>query len=270
MGSMFAGPKMPAPMNVGNVGKEAYDQNLRNARDNIGFNRIGQTDQFGNRVGYNADGSQFKEMGADARRYASGFGGLGDRYMSIAGDGGGGFGGSEGAFNSAYNAATAFSEPRMQRERAAMETRLLNKGLDPSSAAFKAGMTDLDENQSAARNTLTATLQDQIARQALAQRQQQVSELQPGLQYGFGTMGGDFANVPGVQVQNVDIAGLHRGNQQDQWNAYNAQNQQRNAMFGGLGGLFGSLLGGPFGGYLGRSLFGGGGQPTGGDHGYRP
>ncbi len=254
MGSMFAGPKMPAPMNVGNVGREAYDQNLRNARDNIGFNRIGQQDQFGNRIGYNADGSQFKEMGADARRFSSGLGGLGQDYMGRAGQG---IGDSGDALNQAYDWATSFTEPRMQRESAAMDTRLLNKGLDPNSAAYKSAMTDLSANQASARNTLAATLQNQFANQGLQQRQQTMGELMPGLQYGMGTLGGDFANVPRVDAQNVDIAGLHRGNQQDQWNAYNAQMQSRNAMLGGLGGLAGSLFGGPFGGYLGRSLFGG-------------
>lgn len=247
MGSMFGGPKMPQPMDVNAVGREANDQNIRNAQDNIRFNRINQTDQFGNRITYNADGSQSKEMGAFGNMFSQGLGGLGQQYMGRAGQG---IGDSSGALNQAYDWATSFSAPRMERQTNAMDMKLLNKGLDPSSAAYKGAMTDLAANQSAERNTLAAQLQNQFANQGLQQRQQMMSELMPGLQFGMGTMAGDFANVPQVGVQNVDIAGLYRGNQQDQWNAYNAANQSRNAMLGGLGGLFGSALGGPFGNWL--------------------
>lgn len=254
MGSMFSSPKMPSPMDVNAVAGQANDQNLRNAQDNARFNRIGQTDQFGNQIRYNADGSQTKSMGALGQQFSGGLGGMGQRYMDAAGQG---IGDSSGALNQAYDWATSFSAPRMERQTAAMDMKLLNKGLDPSSAAYKGSMTDLAANQSAERNQLAAALQNQFANQGLAQRQQQMGELMPGLRFGMGTLGGDFANVPQVGVQNVDVAGLAKQNQADQWQGYNAQQQQKNAMWGALGGMAGSLFGGPFGGYLGKNMFGG-------------
>ena len=254
MGSMFSGPKMPGPMDVGKVTNDANNQNLKNAQDNAKFNRINQTDQFGNTLRYNADGSQTKGMGEIGQRYADGLGAMGQRYMGQAGQG---IQDSSGALNQAYDWATSFSAPRMERQTNAMDMKLLNKGLDPSSAAYKGSMTDLSANQSAERNQLAAALQGQFANQGLQQRQQMMNELSPGMQFGMGSMGGDFAGVPQVGVQNVDVAGLQRGNQTDQWNAYNAQMQQRNAMFGALGGMAGSLFGGPFGSMMGKQFFGG-------------
>jgi hypothetical protein len=159
----------------------------------------------------------------------------------------------------------------MQREHAGMENQLANQGLDPSSEAYRNRMMDVSEQQANTRKTLAAQLQGQMFNQGLAGRQQSMNELNPGMQFGNMALGGNYVNAPGVNVGNVDVAGLARSNQQDQWNAYNAQMQQKNSMLGGLAGIGGSLLmapmtgGASLGGMIGSKILGGfgGGAPIG-------
>lgn len=250
---MGKSPKAPAPLDVDKVAGQAGTQNTKNAYETAGFNRVNQTDQFGNTLNYSQTGtdaqgnpifSATQGMGQTARQFAGGLSGLGQRYMDTAGQG---VGTSMDAMNRAYDAATAFSAPRQARQSAAMDTKLLNSGLDPSSEAYRNRMRDLTENQSAANNTLAAQLQGQMFNQGLAGRQQQLNELTPGLQFGMGAMSPNYANVPQVNVGNVDIAGLANASKGQEWQNYNAQMQQKNAMMGGLAGIGGTLIGGMFG-----------------------
>lgn len=251
---MGKSPKAPKPMDVDTVTGQANDQNTNNAYKNAAFNRLNQTDQFGNTLNYNQTGTDAngnpifgvtQGMGEAGKTAAAGFGGMADKYYGMAGAP---IESSMDAMNRAYDSATAFSEPRMQRQMEQERTRLTNMGLDPSSAAYKNGVTDLTENQSNSRNTLAAALQGQMFNQGLAGRQQQMNELSPGLQYGMGAMRPNMVNTPGVGVQNVDVAGLHSQAKGQEWQGYNAQMQSRNAMLGGLGGIAGSVLSGGLGG----------------------
>lgn len=267
MGSMFRSPRQPDPINVGQVTQQANQQNTANAQQNAAFNRVNQTDQFGNTLNYSQSGTDAQGnpifnatqgMGETARQFAGGFGGLGQRYFDTAGQAPES---SMGALNRAYDMATSFSAPRMEREKQQANTQLVNMGLDPSSEAYRNRMMDVTEQQSNQQNTLAAGLQGQMFNQGLAGRQQQMSELQPGLQYGMGAMNPNLVNAPQVGVQNVDVAGLSQANNANQWQGYNAQMQQRNAMLGGLGGIAGTVAGGMFGmpglgGQMG-SMFGG-------------
>ena len=92
---------------------------------------------------------------------------------------------SQGAFDQAYRTATANIEPRMDRARDAMENKLRNQGLDPTSEAYKSQMNDLALQQNEARNNLTTQLQGQLFSQGMAGRQQGFNEAQ-GM-YGLGS-----------------------------------------------------------------------------------
>jgi hypothetical protein len=268
VGSLFSSPKPPKPIDVGAVTTQANQQNTGNAFQNAAFNRLNQTDQFGNTLNYSQTGKDAlgnpifgasQQLGATGQQFAGGLSGLGQKYMDTAGQG---IGSSMDAMNSAYDAATAFSAPRQARQMEAQNNRLVNMGHDPSNEAYKNRMTDLAENQSAANNTLAAQLQGQMFNQGLAGRQQQMSELQPGMQFGMGTLSPNLVNAPGVNVGNVDVGGLHQANQAGQWQNYNAQMQNRNAMLGGLAGIGGSILAAPMtggtsvGGMLAGKMFG--------------
>ena len=249
--------------------QQANDQNTNNAYQNTAFNRVNQKDQYGNTLNYSQTGTDgmgnpvfgvSQGMGEAGQAAAAGFGGMADKYYGMAGQS---VGSSMDAMNKAYDSATAFSAPRMAREKQQMNTQLVNMGLDPSSEAYKNRMMDVTEQQSNQQNTLAAALQGQMFNQGLAGRQQQMQELQPGLQYGMNAMNPNLVNTPQVGVQNVDVAGLAGQAKGQEWQNYNAQMQSRNAMLGGLGGIAGSVMmapmtgGGSLGGMLGGKLLGG-------------
>ncbi len=253
MGSLFKSPKKPEPLNVAAVTQQASQQNTGNAFQNAAFNRLDQTDAFGNKLSYSQNGvdergnpifnvsQQFGDMG---QQYATGMAGLGQQYFNQAGarpDLG-----SNAAFDRAYQTATANLEPRFQRATDGMENRLRNQGLDPTSEAYRSQMNDLGLQQNEARNNLVTSLQGQMFQQGLQNRQQQMAELQPGLQFGQQVTQPGYVNTPQVGVQNVDVAGLSQASKADEWKGYQADSQRQQAMIGGLAGIGGALIGAPF------------------------
>jgi hypothetical protein len=90
-----------------------------------------------------------------------------------------------------------------------------------------------------------------------------MSELNPGMQFANQALSPGYVNAPNVNVGNVDVGGLAAANQAGQWQNYQAQMAQKNAMLGGLAGIGGSLLmapmtgGGSLGGMIGGKIMGG-------------
>ena len=253
MSSLFKSPKKPEPLNVAAVTQQASQQNTGNAFQNAAFNRLDQTDAFGNKLSYSQNGvdergnpifnvsQQFGDLG---NQYTTGMAGLGQQYFNQAGarpDLG-----SNAAFDRAYQTATANLEPRFQRATDGMENRLRNQGLDPTSEAYRSQMNDLGLQQNEARNNLVTGLQNQMFQQGLQNRQQQMAELQPGLQFGQQVTQPGYVNTPQVGVQNVDVAGLSQASKADEWKGYQADSQRQQAMIGGLAGIGGALIGAPF------------------------
>lgn len=253
MGSLFKSPKKPEPLNVGAVTQQAQQQNTGNAFQNAAFNRINQQDALGNSLTYQQNGtdaqgnpifSANQQLGQYGQQAASGLAGLGQQYFQNAGsrpDMG-----SEAAFGQAYDYATANLEPRFQRTQDATINRLRNQGLDPTSEAYRSQMNDVALQQNEARNNLVTGLQNQVFQQGIQNRQQKMSELQPGVAASSQFMQPGYVNAPQVGVQNVDVAGLTQASKSDEWKGYAADTQRQGAMLGGLAGIGGSLLGAPF------------------------
>jgi hypothetical protein len=257
-------PKAPKPLDVSATTAQAATQNTANAWQNAAFNRVNQQDQFGNTLNYAQTGtdaqgnpifSASQELGATGQQYAGGLSGLAGQYFDQAGQGAPD---SQAAFDQAYGYASANLEPRFQRQMDSERTRLANSGFDQSSEGYRNSVNDLALQQNEARNNLVTGLQGQMFTQGLQGRQQQMNELAPGVNASGTFLNGQYANVPQVGVQNVDVAGLAQANQAGQWQNYNAQMQQRNAMLGGIGGLAGTIAGLPMtgGGSLGGNLVG--------------
>lgn len=254
-------------MNVGAVTAAASKQNTANAFQNAAFNRVNQTDALGNTLNYAQTGtdaqgnpvfSANQSLGETGQMYAGGLANLGQRYFDTVGsrpDMG-----SNAAFDRAYGYASANLEPRFQRQADMNENKLRNQGFEAGSEAYKNASNDLALQQNEARNNLVTQLQGQMFSQGLADRQQQLSELNPGVQFGNDALSLDQVNVPQVGVQNVDVAGLNAQAYNQQMQQYQQQMAQRNAMIGGLasigGTLAGAAMGGPIGASLGGSLFG--------------
>lgn len=256
---------------------QAQQQNTSNAFQQAAFNRPNQSDQFGNTLQYSQTGTDAQGnpifgvsqgMGALGQQYAGGLAGLGQQYFQGANN----FLNnpadlsSGGAFDRAYSYATANLEPRFEKAQAAMENRLANQGLNRSSEAWKSAMNDLALQQNEARNSLVSGLQGQMFQQALQGREQGLGELMrltaPGMQFGNAAMGGNYVTPAGVNVQNTDVAGLLRDQYNSQMARYQADQQNRMGMLGGLASLGGSILAAPMtggtslGGALGSKIFG--------------
>jgi len=273
MGSTFKSPKAPAPMNVEAVGRQQQQQNTTNAYQQAAFNRPNQTDSFGNTLNYAQSGTDAQgnpifsvnqQLGQTGQQMAGGFAGLGQAYFDQAGNRPDL--GSGAALDRAYSAATANIEPRFQRANDQMVNRLRNQGLDPTSEAYKSQVNDLALQQHEARNSLYSQLQGQMFNQGLAERNQQMGELNPGLQFGMGTTRPNVVNTPGVNVGNVDYVGLNQARYAQEMEQYRQKQAARSAGLGGLASLGGTVIGGVLGGPIGASIggslggaFGGGG-----------
>jgi len=245
---MGSKPKAPEPMNVGAVTAAASKQNTANAFQNAAFNRVNQTDALGNTLNYAQTGtdaqgnpvfSANQSLGETGQMYAGGLANLGQQYFNAVGNRPDM--GSNAAFDRAYGYASANLEPRFQRATDQMESKLRNQGFEAGSEAYKNASNDLALQQNEARNNLVTQLQGQMFQQGLADRQQQLSELNPGVQFGNDALSLDQVAVPQVGVQNVDVAGLNSQNYQQQMAAYNAQMKERNAMLGGLASIGGTI-----------------------------
>lgn len=285
MGSLFKSPKAPTPVNPATMIGAQTEANIGTANRDASYNRVNQVDAFGNtlnweRTGTNPDGSPMytarQQLGQTAQDYATGLYGLGQRYFQGANDllNNRPDMSSNGAFDRAYGFATANLDPRFDQQRAALESRLRNQGLDPTSEAYTKALNNLALQHNEARNNLVTNIQGQLFNQQMADRQQQVGELQgltaPGMQFGQQVLNPSYAQVPQVNVGTVDAMGAYKTAFDQQNQIYQQQMLQRNALLGGLGGLGGTLLGLPMGGgmSLGGSLFNSAFPSLGGFGGY--
>jgi len=252
MGSLFRQPKPPAPLDVGSVSQQARTQNTGNAFQQASFNRVNQSDPFGNRLDYQQTGtdaqgnpifSANQTLGQMGQDYASGLSGLGQKYFDAV-DNRPDLS-SNAAFDRAYGYASANMEPRLQRAEDAARNRLANQGFDPQSEAYRSQMADVALQANESRNNLVTGLQGQMFNQGLQNRAQQMGEYQPGMQFGNNVVTPGYVNTPGVNVANVDVAGLANQSKGQEFQNYNAQMQNYSGMLGGLARIGGSLLSAP-------------------------
>jgi hypothetical protein len=250
MGSLFKSPKAPKAINSQEVANQQLANNRQSGQQQAAFNRVNQQDSFGNKLNYEQTGtdangnpiySANQSLGGMGQQYAQGISDLGNRYFSQAGNVDNL--GSEAAFDQAYGYATANMTPRFERNTSALESKLRNQGLDPTSEAYKSAMNDNALQQNESLNNVMTNLQGQMFNQGLQQRQQGMQELQPGVQQGNQFMNPNYANVAGVNLTNTDMSNLAAQNYQGQMNNYNSQMQQRNSRLGGLASIGSSLLG---------------------------
>lgn len=261
----------PAPLNADKLAKKQLGFNRSAAAGNFALNNPNQTDQFGNQVTYSQTGKDKngnpiygvqQSLGETGQGFASGLEGLGKQYFQGAAGllNSGGQNTSQGAFDQAYQYASANLEPRFQRQEDQARTRLANQGFDQSSEAYRNATNDLALQQNEARNNLVTNLQGQMFNQGMQNRQQQVGELQgltaPGLQFGMGTTGVNTAGVNGVSMPTIDYAGLASQQYGQQMNAYQQEQNRKNAMMGGLASMGGTIAGAVLGGPIGASIGG--------------
>ena len=161
-------------------------------------------------------------------------------------------------------------QPQLDRDRAAMETRLANQGIMLGSEAYRNAMSDYERQVADQRLAIVgaagqeenrmAALRQQRLQEQLALRGQPINEATALL---TGQMVGtpNFVNTPQANVSPTDYLGAVQMQQAGQQAAFNQRAQNYQTQLGGIYGLGSAALGG-----WARGGFGGfgGQQPAGG------
>jgi hypothetical protein len=170
-------------------------------------------------------------------------------------------------------------DPMLQQRRQQLETQLINQGVGRGTEAWQNGMQELGRDENDARNQLLLTGNQQsfdqgmstanqqfgqgmsldqnaLARynaqlggrgqglqEAMALRNQPINEI-TALMSGGQVSQPNFTNTPQSNVAPVDYMGAVNNNYNAQNQQYQAQMQRQGALYGALGGMGGSLMGG--------------------------
>lgn len=150
------------------------------------------------------------------------------------------------------------NQPQLDRDRAALEQRLADRGIGMEDPAYRTAMdqygrtlndfrlgADLQAGNSAAQQFgLEAQTRDRAIAERANLRAQPINEVAALLGTGSGVQGPQFVNTPQNNIAPTDVSGNY-------WNAYQGQvaqqqmaQQSQNAALGGLFGLAGAGLGG--------------------------
>lgn len=133
-------------------------------------------------------------------------------------------------------------DPRFERQRSDLETRLSNQGIKMGSAAHTRALDELGQTQNAAYTDLALSGRGQAFSELQAQRNQPINEISALLSGSQVSMPNFGVNTP-QGAATTDVAGIINNNYAQQLGAW----QQDSASRGGaLGGLF--QLGGTLGG----------------------
>lgn len=127
-------------------------------------------------------------------------------------------------------------DPMFAREADALATKLTNQGIRPGSAAWNAEMTQFQQGKNDAYNQLFLSGNQQAFQQAQATRNQPINEI-TALMSGSQVSQPNYVNTNMPTIPTTDNAGLINSNYQQQFQNYQTQQQQQNALLGGLFGL---------------------------------
>lgn len=161
-------------------------------------------------------------------------------------------------------------QPQIERDRAALETRLANQGIMPGSEAYREAiaLNDRANNDLRSQTVLNAgnyaeqeygmgtDARSRAIQEELTRRNQPINEISTLMNGGQVTMP-QFQAYQGGNVAGTDVAGITQQGYQNQLAAYQQKQNSQNAMLGGIGSIAGTVLGGPIGGYMGNAMFGG-------------
>jgi hypothetical protein len=130
--------------------------------------------------------------------------------------------------------------PQFERNQEALRTRLLNSGIREGSDAWNAEMSRMSQSENDAITQLLLSGRAQANQEIMAERNAPINEI-TALMSGSQVSNPNFVSTPQTQVAGVDYAGMVQNNYNNQMQAWQQQNQNSNAMMGGLFGLGGTL-----------------------------
>ena len=143
--------------------------------------------------------------------------------------------------------------PQLERDRAAMDSKLATQGVMPGSEAYREAVALSDRQANDARYqailnggtyaeqemSTAGTARERALQEQMAVRNQPLNEISALMSGGQVTMPQFTQYRPG-NVGGTDVQGNIWNSYNAQMQGYNAQQQNRNAMLGGIGGLLGS------------------------------
>ena len=127
-------------------------------------------------------------------------------------------------------------DPQFAREEDALRTRLVNQGIQPGSPAWNAEMTQFQQGKNDAFNQLYLSGNQQAFQQAQATRNQPINEV-TALLSGSQVSQPNFQNVHEPTIPTTDNAGIINTNYNQKLQGYQLEQQQQQALLGGLFGL---------------------------------
>lgn len=134
-------------------------------------------------------------------------------------------------------------DPRFEREAAALDTSLINKGIRPGSTAWNDAHTQFSQQKNDAYNQLYLSGRGQGAQEALTQRNQPINEI-TALLSGSQVSQPGFTNTPNPGVAPTDVIGAQQQSLNQQNVGYNAQVANQQGLTNGLFKLGSAAIGG--------------------------
>jgi hypothetical protein len=132
-------------------------------------------------------------------------------------------------------------DPVLADRRSSLETQLSNKGIKLGSTAYDRALGDFGKQENDAYTNLLLAGRQQSVSELMAERNQPLNEI-IGLLSGSQVHGAGYVNPNTSPIANTDYAGIVSNNYNQQMNAWNAQNQQRQGLLGGLFSLGSSFI----------------------------
>lgn len=127
-------------------------------------------------------------------------------------------------------------DPMFSRNEDALRTRLINQGIQPGSAAWRAEMDQFSQGKNDAYNQLLLSGRGQAVQEALTERNQPINEI-TALLSGSQVSQPQFTGVNMPTIPTTDVAGIINTNYQQRQQNAQMETQQQNALLGGLFGL---------------------------------
>lgn len=134
-------------------------------------------------------------------------------------------------------------DPVWQQRENQLNQRLANQGVQQGSEAYTNALRDFGMQRDNAYNSALLSSRGQATQEALTQRNQPLNEI-AALLSNSQVQQPNFVGTPQAQVAPVDYTGVVNNNYQGQMAKYQADQQKQGALYGALGSMAGTALGG--------------------------
>lgn len=150
--------------------------------------------------------------------------------------------GNEAVENRIYDLAASRLNPRLEQQREAERTRLINSGIREGSTAWTNAMNQIGQNENDAYNSILLSARGQATNELLTEDNQRINQISALLNGGQVSQP-NFGTTPMPTIPTTDVAGIINQDYQNRMNAYQQQQASMGGLFSGIGQLAGGLIG---------------------------